>query len=132
MKNSLHVILFAIFIALATSAGAQTRYLDEVFSNVQVDTTITYGVNYEFFTNFDSLRPLIMDVYRPVGDTVTKRPLVLLSHNGSFLPEILTQYLAGLCFNGRMDSSIVELFKRFSRRGCIPCYAGLQNSGPLF
>ena len=119
MKNSLHVILFSIFVTLTISAGAQTRYLDEVFSNVQVDTSITYGVNYEFFTNFDSLRPLIMDVYRPVGDTVTNRPVVLLSHNGSFLPEVLTQNLAGLCFNGRKDSSIVELCKRFARRGYV-------------
>ena len=119
MKNSLHVILLAIFITLSASVGAQTRYLDEVFTNVQVDTTITYGVNYEFFTNFDSLRPLIMDVYRPVGDTATNRPLVLLSHNGSFLPEVLTQNLAGLCFNGRKDSSIVELCKRFARRGYV-------------
>jgi len=119
MKNSLLVILIATFITLTTSAGAQTRYLDEVFTNVQVDTTITYGVNYEFFTNFDSLKPLIMDVYRPAGDVVTNRPLVLLSHNGSFLPEVLTQNLAGLCFNGRKDSSIVELCKRFARRGYV-------------
>jgi hypothetical protein len=119
MKKSLHVVLFAMFIILTASAQAQTRYLDEIFTNVQVDTTITYGVNYEFFTNFDSLEPLIMDVYRPVGDTVTNRPLVLLSHNGSFLPEVLTQALAGLCFNGRKDSSIVELCKRFARRGYV-------------
>jgi hypothetical protein len=119
MKKSLHVVLFALFIILTASAGAQTRYLDEVFTNVQVDTSITYGQNYEFFTGFGSLQPLIMDVYRPVGDVATNRPLVLLSHNGSFLPEVLTQNLAGLCFNGRKDSSIVELCKRFARRGYV-------------
>lgn len=119
MKKSLHVVLLALFIILTASVGAQTRYLDEVFTGVQVDTSITYGQNYEFFTGFGSLQPLIMDVYRPVGDVATNRPLILLSHNGSFLPEILTQNLAGLCFNGRKDSSIVELCKRFARRGYV-------------
>ncbi|MCW3127541.1 MAG: hypothetical protein JWO03_3199 [Bacteroidetes bacterium] len=119
MKNSLRIVLFVLFVALTSGVQAQTRYLDEVFTDVQVDTSVTYGQNFEVFTNFASLQPLIMDVYRPVGDVVTNRPLVLLSHNGSFLPEILTHNLAGLCFNGRKDSSTVELCKRFARRGYV-------------
>ncbi len=113
------LLLFAAFIATAFRTQAQTRYLDEVFTNVQIDTSITYAQNYEFFSGFGSLQPLIMDVYRPAGDTGTHRPVVLLSHNGSFLPEILTTNLAGLCFKGRKDSSTVEMCKRFARRGYV-------------
>jgi hypothetical protein len=119
MKNSLRVFVFILFVNLTLGVQAQTRYLDEVFTGVTVDTSITYGQNYEFFTGFGSLQPLIMDVYRPAGDATTNRPLILLSHNGSFLPEVLTHNLAGLCFNGRKDSSIVELCKRFARRGYV-------------
>jgi hypothetical protein len=116
MKKFLPVLIFFVS---AFTAKAQTRYLDEVFSSVQVDTSIVYAQNYEFFTGFGSLQPLIMDVYRPAGDTATHRPLILLSHNGSFLPEVFTHGLAGLCFNGIKDSSTVELCKRFARRGYV-------------
>lgn len=119
MKRSLQFLIVAALITIATATQAQVRYLDEVFTDVQVDTGITYAQNYEFFTGFQTLKPLIMDVYRPVGDTATNRPVILLSHNGSFLPEALTTALIGLCFKGRKDSSIVELCKRFARRGYV-------------
>lgn len=119
MKRSLQFLLIGALVTIATMTNAQVRYLDEVFSDVQVDTSITYAQNYEFFTGFASLQPLKMDVYRPVGDTATNRPVVLLSHNGSFLPENLTTALLGLCFKGRKDSSMVELCKRFAKRGYV-------------
>ncbi len=103
----------------AVTTQAQVRYLNEVFTDVQVDTGITYGQNYEFFSGFATLKPLVMDVYRPVGDTATNRPVIFLSHNGSFLPEALTHALIGLCFSGRTDSSTVEMCKRFARRGYV-------------
>ncbi len=111
--------LVAIFLFLSSGAQAQTRYLDEIFQSVQVQDSIVYAQNYEFNTGFTSLKPLAMDIYTPVGDTATHRPLILLSHNGSFLLEAFTHGLAGLCFNGRKDSSIVELCKRFARRGYV-------------
>ena len=117
MKKNVPLLVFAIIFSFTSTA--QTRYLNEVFTNVQIDTSITYGVNYEVFTGFSSLQPLIMDVYRPVGDTVKNRPIILLSHNGSFLPEVFTDGLAGLCFSGRKDSSTVEMCKRFARRGYV-------------
>ncbi len=119
MKNFLQISVIAALLMSVTATQAQVRYLDEVFTNVQVDTGITYGQNYEFFSGFQALKPLIMDVYRPVGDTATNRPVILLSHNGSFLPEILTHALIGLCFSGRQDSSTVEMCKRFARRGYV-------------
>lgn len=119
MKRIVPVLLLAFLMASAGELRAQTRYLDEVFTDVQVDTGVVYGQNYEYLTGFSSLKPLVMDVYRPVGDTATNRPVILLSHNGSFLPEVLTHALIGLCFNGRKDSSMVEMCKRFARRGYV-------------
>ena len=117
MKKILPLLTFTILFSFATKA--QVRYLDEVFANVQKTDSVVYAQNYEFFTGFGSLQPLVMDVYQPVGDTATHRPIILLSHNGSFLPEVFTHGLAGLCFNGRKDSSTVELCKRFARRGYV-------------
>jgi hypothetical protein len=119
MKNVLRMLLCATLLTGAATTKAQVRYLDEVFTNVQVDTSVTYAQNYEFFTGFAQLLPLKMDVYRPVGDTATNRPVILLSHNGSFLPENLTTSLLGLCFGGRRDSSMVELCTRFAKRGYV-------------
>ena len=119
MRRILPVLMSVLFVASAFVAKAQTRYLDEVFTDVQVDTSVVYAQNYEYFTGFAQLKPLVMDVYRPVGDTATNRPVILLSHNGSFLPENLTGALLGLCFKGRKDSSMVELCKRFARRGYV-------------
>ncbi len=116
MKKILQTLL--LLVAVVT-AQAQVRYLDEVFANVHVDTTITYAQNYGYYTGFATLEPLVMDVYTPEGDTASHRPVILLSHNGSFLPEAFTHGLLGLCFSGRKDSSIVELCKRFAKRGYI-------------
>ncbi len=119
MKKLLQIVAFPFFLALCLSMQAQTRYLDETFSTVKVDTSVIYSWNYGYGTGFTRLDSLVMDVYRPEGDLATNRPLILLGHNGSFLPEIYSHFLAGLCFNGRKDSSMVELCKRFARRGYV-------------
>ena len=113
------LLLLAVLFTVIFTTQAQTRYLDEVFANVQETDSVVYAQNYEFFSGFNTLKPIVMNVYRPVGDTATHRPLILLSHNGSFLPEVFTHGLAGLCLNGIEDSSIVELCKRFARRGYV-------------
>lgn len=119
MKQYLRIAAFCtLLLATAMVSKAQVRYLDEVFTNVDVDTTIQYGQNYEYYTGFTTLKPLVMDVYTPAGDNATNRPVILLSHNGSFLPEAITSQ-GGFCFSGRKDSSIVELCKRFARRGYV-------------
>ncbi len=113
-------LLLAIALLTAVFATqAQTRYLNEVFSNVQVTDSVVYGQNYEHYTGYTIPQPLVMTVYRPLGDTATNRPVILLSHNGSFLPAYITNNLVGLCFAERKDSSIVELCKRFARRGYV-------------
>lgn len=120
MKQYLRIAAFctALLATALVTKAQQVRYLDEVFTDVTVDTTITYGENFEYFSAFTALKPLVMDVYRPEGDTATNRPVILLSHNGSFLPEFITSQ-GGFCFGGRKDSAMVELCKRFARRGYV-------------
>jgi pimeloyl-ACP methyl ester carboxylesterase len=81
------------------------RYKNEIFSSVSILSDIKYGKALGYWTHNpynnepyidvisrsinitmkdpDSL-DLKMDIYQPVGDTMAKRPLVLLIHGGAF------------------------------------------------
>ncbi len=99
-----------------TAAQAQQepgkRYYDKVFTSVQKDPDIKYGANY----SYNSLngeagltqQDLTLDIYYPsVGDTETKRPLIIWAHGGSFL-------------NGtKDDADIVYFCNEFAKRGFV-------------
>lgn len=107
-------MMFAVF-----GMSAQERYLDEIFDEVSVTEDVIYATNVTVITALQGMPPAalpqFMDVYEPVGDTLTNRPLVLLFHTGNFLP----QYLNGSALGTRKDSSIVELCNRFARMGYV-------------
>lgn len=112
MKKTL-LILPLIFCFLGLSA--QQRYLDEVFSEVSVEADIVFSTNFGFFTGFQLLDTLKMDIYQPMGDTASNRPMVILMHPGSFLPKGLNT----LPFGDRKDSAIVEMCTQFAKRGFV-------------
>jgi acetyl esterase/lipase len=114
------LLLFAFSACLAVAtATAQTRYLDEVFSQVQVTSNVVYGQNITVLTALQGLPPspqnLLMDVYRPVGDTETERPLLLYFHTGNFLP----QYMNGSPLGTKTDSAAVEICTRYAKMGYV-------------
>lgn len=107
-----------IMLLLATSFTAlfgQTRYVDPIFSGVEVTRNVTYGTNISILTGAPAQLGLLMDVYRPAGDTETNRPVVLYFHTGSFLP----QYFNGQITGSRLDSTVVEICNRLARRGYV-------------
>ena len=123
------IYLFLILLITPFLATSQnTRYLDEVFTDVDVQSGVTYGVNatvlyYELF-NQAVPEALKMDVYTPSGDTETNRPLVLFFHTGSFLPFRNPANPSELGFNGscggeRSDSSAVEICTRLAKMGYV-------------
>lgn len=68
-----------------------TRYLQQVFPQITKHSNVTYATNVpsvgpvyisEAITQNIDLR---MDIYEPVGDTLTKRPLVILAYGGGFI-----------------------------------------------
>ena len=75
MKKILILFTTLLFV-YNLSSQCNGRYQNEIFNNVDV-TTINYSDIY--FDNEHS-----MDIYTPVGDTVTNRPLILYMHGGSF------------------------------------------------
>ena len=113
--------LFTLFCALclmATQVNAQA-YLTSTFSDISVETDITYAANYTVLTvpvtGNTTLRPLMMDLYTPNDNMDTERPLVLLFGTGNFLP----QGVNGGVYGTRMDSVNVETAMRLAELGYV-------------
>lgn len=115
--------IFTLFIALLTigSVSAQTRYLDEVFTDVNITADVVYCQNYSYLSGSPALSDLTMDIYEPADDTVggtyydNARPVVIFMHPGSFLPKGLNT----LPFGNNRDSSVVEICTQFAKRGFV-------------
>lgn len=120
MKQS----LLAAGIILASTLGtqAQTRYVDEIFSDadIVVQADNIYGVNFSAYVpqslGGPRVIPLYLDVYMPspAADTVTNRPVVMYYHTGSFLPKGLVSPMGE-----RKDSAAVEICTRLAKRGYV-------------
>ena len=61
--------------------AAPLRYRDQVFSNVTVTKNLQYGLGPN---SQGSPVPLMLDMYRPTGDTQRSRPALVWVHGGSF------------------------------------------------
>jgi acetyl esterase/lipase len=87
------VALLAIVATTAPTAGAadpeqsdpptvgSQRYLDEVFTEVEVTENVLYRQTEDHEGNPIDLR---LDLYEPAGDTALERPLVIFMHGGWF------------------------------------------------
>lgn len=111
-------ILLLCTLSVQWAEAQDNRYVEEIFSEVSVTPDVVYGGNgtllYFAQTMGDiTYEELKMDIYEPVGDTQDERPLVLVFHNGNFLPPVTNGQISGL----RTDSSAVEVCKQLARRG---------------
>lgn len=107
--------LWLIFLCFATfQATAQNeRFVDEIFSEVSVQKNVAYGSNISVLLG--AVQSLDMDIYTPVGDDDTDRPVVIYFHTGSFLP----QYFNGQITGGKEDSTAVEICTRLAKMGYV-------------
>jgi len=108
-------ILFVLAFAIGQLHAQPIRYLDEVFSGVNVESDVTYATNITVLTDPPSAQGLQMDVYTPEGDDATDRPVVVYFHTGSFLP----QYFNGQVTGSRSDSTVVEICTRLAKLGYV-------------
>ncbi|MEY2904452.1 MAG: hypothetical protein RJA52_468 [Bacteroidota bacterium] len=112
MKKNYTLLLFFILTAVGLS-NAQIRYIEQVFSDVAVEKGVTYGTNVSILTGAPAPLALKMDVYTPVGDTVSNRPVVVYLHTGSFLPPLISGGITG----SLNDSTLVEICTRLAKMG---------------
>ena len=116
MKRLLFILLFLPLIVVS-----QTRYLDDVFTDVTVYTDVSYATNVTvqpllLDTNaVPAPAPILCDIYTPSGDTETNRPVIILAHTGNFLPAVVNGQATG----SKTDSSIVEQCMRWAKKGYV-------------
>jgi para-nitrobenzyl esterase len=105
MKNCLFILLFFAFdLKAQTACSLWPRYDQEVFSQVNVTSDVTYGSNSDYQNVPVTLK---MDIYEPDGDTLAQRPLIIFAHGGSFV--------AG----DKSNSDQVDLCTHFAKRGYV-------------
>lgn len=105
--------------AVVTSATAQTRYHDAVFTSAEITVgqDIVYGHNMEILTGSPVLKDLQMDLYQPdpIVDVEAKRPLVIVLHTGNFLPPVINGSASGQ----RKDKSVISSCTTLARSGYV-------------
>ena len=78
------LLLICAVSAVAWPAGVQAasvRYLNPVFSSVSRDANLQYGTAVK---SDGTRQKLYLDLYRPVGDTKSNRPVVIFVHGGDY------------------------------------------------
>ncbi len=114
--------ILLLFLAVGSTLSAQNRYLEPVFSQASKTTTL-YGANYTFlpllFGGHFTKQPLQVQIYTPVGDTETERPLIIYLHTGNFFPFPGN----GSCGGALNDSSTVEFATRLAKMGYVVAVA---------
>ncbi len=101
MKHYLTFLLFSLFSILQLSAqivdcDCENRYDSELFSDVNIET-VTYS----------DVHNLQMDIYTPVGDVCSNRPLLIFAHGGTFI------------FGSKTNPTMVELCESFAKKGYV-------------
>lgn len=102
MRKLLLIGIATSTVQLAAQDCSNGRYHSEVFTEVDVTSAIPFGSNTAVAGGEQTL---YMDVYQPVGDTLSQRPVVLVAFGGSFV--------AG----NRADVALV--CESFARRGFV-------------
>ena len=118
--KKINTLLF-ILCFLATQVVTAQRYLQEVFNDVEVTENVTFSANASIILIGDPMVgeaiqiPKNMDIYEPMGDTETDRPLVVLLHTGNFLPPTVN----GGCGGTIKDQDMVNIATKLAKRGYV-------------
>lgn len=127
-KQLLKLTLLCAGVISTMASIAQTRYVDDVFSDYTKSANIMYDSNRSMNILFGSGYPipsvnqspfitanLMCDIYAPAGDTIMARPVIIVAHTGSYLPVLVNKQTTG----NKNDSAIVELCSRFAKKGYV-------------
>lgn len=105
LKYTLFIVIL-ILTGFSFSQCDTLRYKSAIFDSVQVNSNVKYGeaqVWYFPYANTD----LLMDIYEPINDTLTKRPLMIWVHPGGFLT------------GSKEAEDMVALCDSFAKRGYV-------------
>jgi len=101
--------MLMLLIGLVPAASAQIdttggRYYRPIFPTVTVSLNVAYGSAVTFS---GATQQLLMDIYQPTGDTVSRRPVIIFAHQGGFVS------------GSRLDPYMVDVCMRLARLGYV-------------
>ena len=108
--------------------AAPLRYRDQVFNNVTVTSNLQYGSAPDAQGN---PVPLMLDMYRPTGDTQTSRPALVWVHGGSFTGGDKTNLVPVDVANtfAKLGYVVVSINYRLLGSNCIANPSRLHRGG---
>jgi len=104
--------IFIIIVLFSFLLSQDIRYIDEVFDEVIKTEDVIYGnapdLPFIFLFEWNTQDiDLHMDIYEPLGDTLTNRPVIIFLHSGAF-------------FSGSKDADdMVDLSIASAKRGYV-------------
>ncbi|MCB9227591.1 MAG: T9SS type A sorting domain-containing protein [Chitinophagales bacterium] len=116
MKFLYSLIAFSFAITCMQAQTCAGRYQSDIFTNVDV-TTYDYGSAVNMAGNTQVLK---LDLYTPVGDTATDRPVVILCFGGSFY--------AG----SRTSSELVTIATSLAKKGYVAASIDYRLASSMF
>ena len=97
--------IYSLLIICAALLSSQRTNAQAHCGQIYTDTLFQYTMSTVTYSDTFAQQ---MDIYQPVGDTVTKRPLIVLAHGGSFVGGDRTA-----------DVTVVRLCRLFAQRGYV-------------
>lgn len=79
---SISILSVPILLAQTSDGCDGARYRYRIFDEIQVEYDVVYGNN---INASGSNEELVMDIYRPAGDTVSNRATAVCAHGGFFM-----------------------------------------------
>ncbi|MDO7847829.1 alpha/beta hydrolase [Hymenobacter sp. M29] len=109
--KSLLLLLAAFVLAGTQLASAQARidttrgrYYQPRFANVTTTSGVVYGAA---VNSAGATQQLLMDIYQPTGDTVSRRPVIIFAHQGGFIT------------GSKTDVYMIDVCTRFAKLGYV-------------
>lgn len=116
VKHVLNWVALIGLTILATNISiGQTRYVDGIFTDVMVTENVPYAQQISILTGAPDTIPLVCDIYQPMGDTTSNRPVMVIAGTGNFLPRLFNGSPTGTW----RDSAQVELALELAKRGYV-------------
>ncbi|MFK7783872.1 MAG: T9SS type A sorting domain-containing protein [Crocinitomicaceae bacterium] len=106
MKSTLFLFLLLILTQFSFGQCDTNRYVNPIFSTVYKHSDVKYGEAPVWTIPYNNT-DLLMDVYEPVGDGLSKRPLMMWAHPGGFI------------LGSKEADDMVALCDSFARRGYV-------------
>jgi acetyl esterase/lipase len=123
MKN---LILFALLTLLNFSFGQDHRYTTNLFSTSTAINNVVYGtapfINGPSYTveSNTAIQNLVMDIYKPTGDTFNLRPAIIFAHSGGFYT------------GSRSVNDMTALCDNFAKKGYVTATIDYRQGFNLF